>query len=91
MKEQDIIIGTKVFYYPVIPDDSTFPRPKKTIITSKPWKLGHGEVVCKVRGITGCVSIKHLKKRKIEQYRETDSGNALTDAAGAVIDFITDI
>ena len=76
MKEKDIKIGTKVYYYPVaLPNgqkDKT--KVKKTVITSEPWKLGHGEIVCNIRGVTGCVSIKHLKKSTQQAFQVPGSG-----------------
>jgi len=60
MEEKDIKIGTKVLYRSIITQNYRS-NGMKTTITSKPWTLGSGEVVCKVDGISGGVSIKHLE------------------------------
>ena len=50
-------IGTRVVYLPII--DETMGA-VMTETRSEAWTLGHGEVVVKVKGITGCVCISHL-------------------------------
>lgn len=60
MREDEIKIGLDVIYWSIIKGDGTRLNPLKTKITSEPWKLGHNEIVCKVKGVAGGVSIKHL-------------------------------
>lgn len=60
MKQEDIEIGTPVIYWKIIKDDGSRLEPVKTEITSEPWKLGHGDMVCKVEGISGGVMLTHL-------------------------------
>ncbi len=60
MEQSKVIIGTPVIYWKVIKEDGMRLDPVKTEITSEPWELGHGEVVCKVKDISGGVSIEHL-------------------------------
>jgi len=50
-------IGTKVKYFPIMDDE----KYKETEVRSDVWALGHGELVLKVIGISGCVSISHLE------------------------------
>lgn len=66
MYESQIKIGTKVKYYPLCNRDGSFDGQnfKETVITSEPWRLGHGDLVCKVEGVSGGVSISHLEKIK---------------------------
>ena len=63
MKIQEIKIGTKVNYYPYSREDGSFDgiTPTPTNITSEPWELGHGAIVCKVKGVSGGVLITHLE------------------------------
>lgn len=63
MKTSQIVIGTPVTYWKIIKHDGRKLLPIETKITSESWKLGHGEVVCKVEGISGGVSIRHLDLR----------------------------
>jgi len=60
MKASEIKVGTPVIYWGVIKDDGRRFDPLKTVIASEPWKLGHGEEVCKVAGKSGGVSLRHL-------------------------------
>lgn len=60
MTEEQIKIGTPVIYWGIIKENGERFEPLKTEITSEAWKLGHGELVCKVKGKSGGVSIKHL-------------------------------
>ena len=62
MKLEDIKPGTPVIYWGVIKDSGQRFDPFKTVITSEPWQLGHGEVVCKIAGRSGGHSIRHLDK-----------------------------
>lgn len=48
--------GTPAKYWPVKGDN----RFIETAIRSEAWTLGHGAVVVKVEGVTGCVDISHL-------------------------------
>lgn len=61
MKKEDIKIGLPVMYWSVIMADGEKLYPKKTVVRSEVWELGHGAEVCKVEGIAGGVSIKHLE------------------------------
>ena len=60
MTREEIKIGTPVIYWGVIKDNEERFYPLKTEIISNTWELGHGEIVCKVKGRSGGVSIKHL-------------------------------
>jgi len=60
MTPEQIIIGTPVIYHSVITNEGERLYPKQTIITSTPWTLGCGHLVCKVEGVSGGVSLKHL-------------------------------
>jgi hypothetical protein len=60
MKIEEIKVGTPVIYWGIITEKGERLHPLKTVITSEPWALGHGEVVCKVAGISGGVAISHL-------------------------------
>jgi len=60
MFKEDIQIGMPVIYWGVIDDECNRFDPFKTVITSEPWALGHGAIVCKIAGKSGGVSIDHL-------------------------------
>lgn len=62
MKLEEIEVGKAVTYYGVILEDGTKLHPFETVIRSKPWQLGD-EIVCKVVGKPGGVSIKHLEEK----------------------------
>jgi len=49
-------IGQKVKYFPV----KCIDRFSEHEIRSEPWALGHGDIVIKVTGKTGGLSIDHL-------------------------------
>lgn len=61
MEPEEIIIGTPVIYWGVVKSNGQKLCPTETVIESEPWKLGHGEMVCKVKGKSGGVSISHLE------------------------------
>lgn len=61
MTEKQIKIGTPVIYWSIIKKSGERFDPIKTVIESDVWKLGHGLAVCKVKGVSGGVSIKHLQ------------------------------
>lgn len=63
MNKEEIIIGTPVTYWGIIKEDGTKLNPVETEITSEPWYLSHGQLVCKVKGKEGCVSANHLEIR----------------------------
>ncbi|MGQ7871357.1 hypothetical protein [Sunxiuqinia sp. sy24] len=65
MKVEHIKIGTPVTYYTVVKANGEKWDPKPTFITSDPWTLGDGAIVCKVDGVAGGVAISHLEKREI--------------------------
>ena len=60
MNAIEVKVGMPVIYWGVIKDNGQRFDPLKTVITSEPWKLGHGEDVCKVAGKSGGVSLRHL-------------------------------
>ena len=60
MNANQIIVGTPVIYWSVILENGNRILPKKTEITSEAWELGSGQVVCKVKGVSGGVAISHL-------------------------------
>ncbi|UZV40793.1 hypothetical protein 12Stean4476_00031 [Erwinia phage Stean] len=53
--------NTPVWYYPIKGEDTR----RAAWIRSEPWILGHGEVVVKITGVTGCVSIDHIEFRDV--------------------------
>lgn len=55
-----IKIGTPIIYWGIINETGEKFYPTKTEITSEPWILGHGAVVCKVKGKSGGIMITHL-------------------------------
>lgn len=61
MNPDQIIVGTPVTYYSVIAENGAKSYPLHTYITSEPWKMNSGEIVCKIEGRAGGVSIKHLE------------------------------
>lgn len=65
MKVEEIKIGTPVTYYSTIKGNGEKLNPISSIITSKPWTLGNGEIVCNIDGVSGVVSIALLEKRII--------------------------
>lgn len=60
MEANDIKVGQRVVYYNIIKEDGTKIDPKIVYIDSEPWEVG-GQMVCKIVGIRGGVSIKHLQ------------------------------
>lgn len=50
-------IGRAVRYFPIDGE----PEFVTSVITSQPWALGHGEIVTKIAGRRGGVSISHLE------------------------------
>jgi len=63
MKVQHIKVGAPVTYWGVIKENGEKYDPLETVITSDAWQLGHGEIVCKVEGVSGGVLISHLEAR----------------------------
>jgi len=56
-------IGQSVWYYPVIGlEDTRVPA----VVNSEPWALGHGEMVVKLEGRTGCFAVRDLEERSDE-------------------------
>lgn len=51
-------VGQKVRFYPVADE----PRHIEATVRSAPWALGHGAVVLKITGRTGCVDASHLER-----------------------------
>ncbi len=49
-------VGTKVWYYTILP----FGPVKETTVQKKAWLLKDNHPVCKLRGISGGVSIFHI-------------------------------
>ena len=60
MKPEEVKIGAKVRYWHIITRDGRKEDPFETEIRSEPWQLGHGEWVCKVKGKSGGILLKHL-------------------------------
>lgn len=56
---QNVEVGREVWYYSYI-DGDKHSEPMKTVIRSEAWRLGHGELVCKIKGVSGGVSLRHL-------------------------------
>lgn len=50
-------IGKKVRYFPVKGESAFI----ETTVRSRPWVLGHGDIVVKLIGRTGGYSIHHLE------------------------------
>jgi len=50
-------IGTSIRYYSIM----GLKNFKETVIRSDPWALGNGEIVVKIGGVSGGVSIGHIK------------------------------
>ena len=50
-------IGAEVKYFPMFGEDKF----EETVIRSEVWPLGHGELVVKVKGRAGGVSVSHLE------------------------------
>lgn len=57
MKLNQLTIGTKVKYFPLLKDKSTF---TEHTITYEPWVIC-GEFVVKLSGKSGAVSVEHLE------------------------------
>ena len=53
-------LGTKVKYFPFA-TNSFF---AEEVIASEPWELGHGEIVVKLQGKSGCYGIGHIQLLK---------------------------
>jgi len=49
-------IGTKVKYFSFA-SNSYF---EEREISSEPWQLGHGDIVVKLKGKSGCVGAEHI-------------------------------
>ena len=56
--------NTPCFYQPSRNEDKWYP----TRTRSEAWILGHGDVVVKVDGTSGCVSIEHLAMPGSDRY-----------------------
>lgn len=65
---QQIEIGKEVYYYSYISEYSRS-KPLKTRIISNPWQLGCGEIVCKIDGVAGGVSINHLSFENLPEIK----------------------
>ena len=76
MKEKEIIPGTPVIFWGVIKSDGSKSEPLQTVITSEPWEVG-GQMCCKVKGKSGCVSIKHLDYDDTEDVRDAMNDEAI--------------
>ena len=62
MNREQIKIGQPVIYWAVIDESGKRSDPMRTFITSEVWELGHGEAVCNVHNVSGCVAITHLDR-----------------------------
>lgn len=81
MQAEDIMPGTPVIYWAVVKANNERFEPRKTMITSHPWQLGHGEYVCTVEGITGGVSVRHLfEMLPSELMKARQGGMQITEA-----------
>lgn len=58
MKTEEIVVGKKVWYYPIFGS----PERKAATIVSKPWEVC-GEMCCLIDNVSGCVSIAALEER----------------------------
>lgn len=80
-------IGTPVTYWSVIKESGERCFPFETQIASEPWQLGSGEMVCKVVGKSGGVSLKHLTPSKRGEFSNEDygfDGNQIIDYEDAL-------
>jgi hypothetical protein len=68
MSKEIFNIGDKVIYYSVIINEEKL-FPKETEIISNAWQTMSGDVIIKVKGVSGGVSIRHL-----EEISQEDSG-----------------
>ncbi len=59
-------IGTPVTYWPLLKKGRLSGTPRETATRSEPWRLGHGEEVVALDGISGGISVKHLVLRQAE-------------------------
>ena len=55
--ENALPVGRAVRYYPIDGEQDHV----VTAVRSAPWVLGHGCIVIKVTGISGCVAVDHLE------------------------------
>ena len=56
--------NTPCFYQPSRNEDKWYP----TRTRSEAWMLGHGDVVVKVDGTSGCVAVEHLAMPGSDRY-----------------------
>jgi hypothetical protein len=56
-------VGAPVFYRLVMGE----PEVVASKVCSEPWMLGHGEIVLKIEGRAGCVSVSHLQRLECGQ------------------------
>ena len=63
LTEGDLKVGVPVTYYGIIKKDGTKLDPTETHITVETWLIGR-ELVCKVKGIVGAVSVSHIELRE---------------------------
>lgn len=63
MNKEEIIPGMLVTYWSFRTITGELLDPTDTEIESEPWEIGGGEIICRVKGVKGGVSIKHLTKR----------------------------
>jgi hypothetical protein len=83
MKSSEIKIGVPVIYWAVIKENGDRFYPTESTIRSEAWMIAGGEIVCKIEGKAGGVSIKNLEKLK----PLTETGTIKTyNEANAILD-----
>jgi hypothetical protein len=63
-------IGQRVTFFPVLPAE----RGVIATVRSEPWTLGHGDIVIKITGHSGGVSVRHLRVEPMLSEPERDNG-----------------
>lgn len=58
---RDVPVGTRVRYFPVLPERGTGCEPVVTTTRSEAWRLGHGDGVVAITGKAGGVAISHIE------------------------------
>ena len=59
-------VGTLVTFWPLRKKGKLSGTPRETATRSEPWRLGSGDEVVAVDGISGGVSVQHLVLRQAE-------------------------
>jgi hypothetical protein len=58
-------IGAKVLYHPII---NEAPDSMIRQIESEPWKLGHGQYVVKITGVSGGVALEAISHAELTKF-----------------------